>query len=402
MEAVVTEYVPPHISPLNPLALGAGVDPFPVYKELREAGPVIWLEALGVWGVFRDSTVRMLFNDNVRFTAEGGTGLQNLFRERAWREPSPVQEVDPPRHTRTRSILVRILSPAAISSLKETFNKEAAAIVDAIVAKGEFDGVADFAKAFSVKVFLDAVGVPPDERDNVLLYNDLVRKSRTVKMSNWTAEDRARAQRIAVWLDKFCSRESVAPGSFGAQIYTAVDAGEIDEHEGRLLVRTFISAGTETTIAAIGQTLYYLTRHPDQWAIVRRDPGKARAAFEETLRFDPPAQISGRCAREAFEWDGVRIGKHDKVLGFIAAANRDPARWKDPDRYCVDRNVMGHLGLGAGIHGCVGQMIARLEADTLLRSLLARVSSIEICGEPVRTSAGFRGFKSLPMRVRPA
>ena len=96
------------------------------------------------------------------------------------------------------------------------------------------------------------MGVPPDERDNVLLYNDLVRKSRTVKMSNWTAEDRADAQRIAAWLDKFCSRESVAPGSFGAQIYAAVDAGEIDEHEGRLLVRTWLQVVAHACAAGLG------------------------------------------------------------------------------------------------------------------------------------------------------
>ncbi|WP_028222354.1 cytochrome P450 [Paraburkholderia oxyphila] len=399
MEAAIDNF-PPHVSRLNPLAPGVAMDPFPIYKELRESGPVVWLESLGVWGVFRDAMVRQLANDLELFTAEGGTGLQNYFREKPWREPSPILEVDPPVHTRRRSILTRILSPGALNKLKSQFSASAESIVGRIVERGTFDGIADYAKAFPMQVFLDAVGVPDGERENVLLYNDLVRKSRTVKLSDWDSTDRDAAEAMAKWIDKFCSRKSVAEGSFGAYLYAAVDNGELDEHEADVLLRSFVSAGTETTIAAIGNTLYCLASHPDQWAIVKADPTKARAAFEESLRFDPPAQFLGRCARKEFVWEGVRIGQHDKILGFISAANRDPDRWSDPDKYLIDRNTVGHLGLGTGIHGCVGQMLARLEGEILLKALIERVNAIEVVGEPVRNQSGFRGFKSLPMRVQ--
>jgi cytochrome P450 len=402
MTVATQKYEPPYISNQNPLAPGVALDPFPLYKQLREMGPVVWLEPLGVWGVFRDAMVRQLITDQVLFTNVGGTGLQNYFRDTPWREPSPVLEVDPPDHTRIRSMLARVLSPGAINKLKSKFVVEAKTIVARLIEMREFDGVADFAKAFPVKVFLDAVGVADKDRDNVLVYNDLVRKSRTVRLSDWPPEDREAAEDIAGWLAGFCSRENVVPGSFGSQIYEAVDAGEISEHEGNLLVRTFISAGTETTIAAIAQTLFYLATNPDQWAIVRRDTSKVRAAFEETLRFDPPAQILGRCARDDFDWEGVRIGKHDKILGFASAANRDPARWLEPDRYLITRDGVGHLGLGTGIHGCVGQMLARLQADVLLTALASEVESIAIAGTPVRTPSAFRGFKSLPVSITPA
>lgn len=386
---------------LNPFAPNAALDPFPIYEALRDVAPVVWIAPLGVWGVFRDQEVRVLLSDVERFTNEGGTGLQNLFREEPWREPSPVLEKDPPHHTRMRAILTRILSPRALKSLRDAFQAEAEVLVRQLVEQDCFDGVEDCSKRFVVKMFLDGVGVPPDERENVIVYNDLVRKSRTVKLSEWPQEDYDRAQQLASWLDHFCSRESMAPGTFGSMIYDAVDAGEIDEHEGNLLVRTFVSAGTETSIAAIGSMLYYLAVNPDQWAIVKADPGKERAAFEETLRFDPPAQFAGRCAREGMEWEGVQIPKHDKILGFVSSANRDPRRWQDPDRFDVNRNTGGHLGMGRGIHGCVGQMIARLEAETLLHATLAQVAEIELGDDPLRNPSGFRGFRHLPLRFVP-
>ena len=391
----------PYVTQHNPFAQGFALDPFPVYKELREAAPIVWLEKLGVWGVFRDQHVRELQTDVARFTVEGGTGLQNLFRETPWREPSLVQEKDPPYHTKTRAILTRIMSPRALMALKAPFKTEADALVARLIARETFDGVEDFSKAFVSKVFLDGVGVPPDERENVIVYNDLVRKSRTVKISEWPQEDRDKAEAVASWLTKFCSRESMSPGSFGAALYDAVDAGEISEHEGNMLVRTFISAGTETTIAAIGQTLYYLATNPDQWAIVKADPSKVRAAFEETLRLDPPAQFGGRCAREEMIWEGVRIGQHDKILGFFSSANRDPSRWDNPDEFNILRNHMGHLGLGTGIHGCVGQMIARQEADILLRAVVEQVDRIEVGTDPQRNLSGFRGFRYLPLKFIP-
>src|SRR5688572_18231546 len=289
METIAEETsVPPYVSKRNPLGAGFALDPFPVYKELREQGPVIWLEELGVWGVFRDSMVRELLTNFERFTSKGGTGLQNNFREKPWREPSVVLDVDPPEHGRTRSIFTRVLSPGALNKLKQKFAEDAEIVVSRILDKGHFDGVDDLAKVFSVKVFLDAVGVQAEERENVLTYNDLVRKSRTIPLHKWEPKDREKAEAIAAWIDRFCSRESVAPNSFGADIYAAVDAGEISEHEGRLMVRTFISAGTETTIAGIASTLYYLVTNPEQWKIVKNDTGKVRAAFEEALRIDPP------------------------------------------------------------------------------------------------------------------
>ena len=120
------------------------------------------------------------------------------------------------------------------------------------------------------------------------------------------------------------------------------------------------------------------------------------------LRFESPVQTFFRTATRAVEIDGTRIPGREKVLLFLAAANRDPRRWDDPDRFDIARRARGHLGFGAGIHACVGRMLARLEAEVLLGELARRVETIELAGEPVRKlNNTLRGLTSLPVQVRP-
>lgn len=266
-----------HVLKENPLAwLGSG-DPHSRYEEMRATTPVVWLEALGAWGVFRDAMVRQVFNGSDRFIASGGTGLPNYFREKQWKELGAL-ESDPPDHTRLRSVLVRVLSPAALSRLKEELATQAGILVGRLIEAGSFDGAADFAKAYTLKVFLDAVGVAEEDREKILTFNDVIRKFRAAKSSEMTAEDQEVVQSFLHWEKGFCGRENMAPGSFGAQIYEAVEGGKISEIEGNRLVRTFISAGTGTTIAGLTQTLFYLASHPGEWAELQADPRKARAA----------------------------------------------------------------------------------------------------------------------------
>jgi cytochrome P450 len=197
-----------------------------------------------------------------------------------------------------------------------------------------------------------------------------------------------------------CQREALAPGSFGAQVYEAADSGEITREEAPLLVRSFLSAGLDTTISAIGMALYSLARHPKQWAILAADPSLARVAFDETLRFDSAAPYVFRTTPHETEITGVRIGQHEKVLLLLTSANRDESRWERPDEFDITRRVAGHIGFGTGIHGCVGQMVARLEGEAVLSALTNSVASIEITGEAVyRDSSGLRALSSLPVRV---
>ena len=169
-----------------------------------------------------------------------------------------------------------------------------------------------------------------------------------------------------------------------------------------MLVRSFLSAGIDTTVYGLGNALYCLARLGEQWQALRKNPSLIRGAFEEVLRFEAPVQTFFRTTTRPVEVGGVRLGDGEKVLLFLAAANRDPRRWERPDTFDVSRRAAGHMTFGTGIHGCVGQAVARLETEAILTALTRRVASLELTAEPTRRlNNTLRGFDTLPLRAIP-
>jgi cytochrome P450 len=165
-----------------------------------------------------------------------------------------------------------------------------------------------------------------------------------------------------------------------------------------MLVRSFFSAGLDTTVSALGNAVYLLATYPEQWELLRADPSRARVAFEETIRFESPVQQFFRTATGDTELSGVEIAKDDRVMIFFGAANRDPRRWEDPDRFDITRKASGHLAFGLGIHSCVGKPVARIEGEALLGALARKVGRIELDGEPqMHLNNTIRSFESLPV-----
>lgn len=177
-----------------------------------------------------------------------------------------------------------------------------------------------------------------------------------------------------------CSK-ALTPDGFGAQIYAEADAGKISHDEAALLVRSLLTAGLDTTIFGLGNALLCFARNPEQWQALRENPSLLRSAFEEVLRYASPVQTFLRTTNRDVEVEGVPIPEGSKVLLFLASANRDPRKWEDPDRFDIQRKTIGHVGFGYGIHVCVGQMVARLEAELLLGALARRVESLELHDE---------------------
>jgi hypothetical protein len=216
----------------------------------------------------------------------------------------------------------------------------------------------------------------------------------------WYQDLMKQADAVSAWIMERCQRQALSADGIGAAIYAHADAGDIEEGEATLLVRSLLSAGVDTTIDSIGLCLRCLAEHPEQWAVLRDNPGMARRAFEEATRFDSSSQSLFRTTLEDVDFQGVQLKKHQKVLVLIGAAGRDPAKWPQPDRFDIQRRVTAsQIGYGAGVHSCVAQMMARLEGEVFFAALARKVQDIELVGPAVlRLQPGLRGLSSLPIR----
>ena len=386
---------------LDPFADDFLRDPFAFHNELREAGPVVWLEHYGVWAMARYDEVHQALRDWATFSSAAGVGLSDFRKEKPWRPLSLLLEADPPEHSRARKAVARALSPRTIAALREDFAREADGLAAELVARGTVDGVTDIAEAYPLRVFPRAVGITEDCRSQLLAYGNMAFNA-FGPQNQLQADSMAEVQGVAAWIAAQCTRDALTPGGLGARIYASADEGAVTEDEAALLVRSLLTAGVDTTVIGLGCALDCLARDPGQWRLLREDPSLAGGAFEETLRYASPVQTFFRTTTREVEVGGVRIGEGEKVLLFLAAANRDPRRWPDPERFDITRRAIGHVAFGYGIHACVGAAFARLEGEVLLRALARRAASLAPAGQPRRRlNNTLSGFASLPLTLRP-
>jgi hypothetical protein len=377
-------------------------DPFGWHTRLREAGPVVWLEPYQIWAMARYAEVQEALRDWETYCSAAGVGLSDFRKEKPWRPPSLLLEADPPEHSRARKAVARALSPRTVRDLREAFDAEAERLAGELLARGEVDGITDIAEEFPLRVFPRAVGITGDCRKELLAYGDMAFNAFGPR-NHLLADSVARMDGVVPWIAAHCTRDALAPGGLGARIYDSADDGPITEEEAGLLVRSLLTAGVDTTVVGLGCALDSLARDPEQWRLLRADPSLAGAAFEETLRHASPVQTFFRTTTRPAEVGGVTLGEGEKVLLFLAAANRDPRHWQDPDRFDIRRRAVGHVGFGYGIHACVGAALSRVEGEALLAALARRAGSLEPAGEPVRRlNNTLSGFASLPLRLRAA
>ena len=384
----------------DPFSLEHLTEPHALHEQMREAGPVVFLDRYGIWGMARYEQVNAALKEWKTFSSAAGVGLSDFRKEKPWRPPSLLLEADPPAHTRAREVVGPILSPRALEAVREHFEREASALVDRLAALGSFDAVSQLAEVYPIKVFGDAVGLTDEGRQHLLTYGNLAFNAFGPR--NRLLEDSmASAQAAQRWIMDNCRREALRPGGFGAQIWAVADAGKIPEEWAALLVRSLLTAGLDTTVNGIAAAIYGLASHPDQWSALREDPSLAAPAFEEAVRWESPVQTFFRTTTREVEVGGVRIPDGEKVLLFLGAANRDPRRWTNPDRFDIRRNASGHVGFGMGIHRCVGQTVARVEAEIVLAALARRVERIEITGQSRRRPNNtLHAWSSLPVTVQ--
>lgn len=377
-------------------------DPYAHHARLRDAGPVVWLEPIHAYGMARHFEVHAALSDHQSFCSGRGVGLSDFSKEQPWRPPSLLLETDPPVHDRTRGLVNRIVSLKALKALRPVWAQRAAALADRLVAQRCFDAVTELGEAYPMMVFPDTIGVQKEGRAQLLVYASAVFNAFGPRNGVFERGN-ARAADAAAWVANACKRENLASGGWGMALYGAADAGECTADEAERLVRSFLSAGVDTTVNGISHMILALASFPEEYEKLRADPSLGKRAFEESLRWDSTVQTFFRTTTRDVEIAGTTIPEGSKVLLFLAAANRDERKWEEPERFSISRMTSGHVGFGFGIHQCLGQMVARLEGELVLEALVPRVKAIRLAGEPVRRlNNTLHAIASLPVEVEPA
>jgi cytochrome P450 len=378
-------------------------DPLPFQAALRDAGPVVYLRRHDVYAMGRYAEVHAALTDWQRFPSGAGVGLSNFRHEPPWRPPSLLLETDPPHHDAPRAVLSAILGPRALRRLRARWFAAGEDLVAALLEGSgpvlDLDAMPALAEAFPLRVFPDAVGIPDEGRENLLPYGDLLFNA-FGPANDLVAKGAGRIAELSAWVNAQCRREVLAPEGFGADIWAAADRGDITPEQAPLIVRSLLSAGVDTTVHGLGAVLHALATHPAQWQRLRADPTRARIAFDEAVRWESPVQTFFRIADTDVEIGGTVVPEGRKILMFLGSANHDPRHWDAPDVFDLGRDPSGHVGFGMGLHQCVGQHVARLEAEALLTALASRVEHLELADTPRRHHNNtMRAWGSLPLRL---
>lgn len=389
-------------------------DPYPLLARLRREAPVTRVERLGWWVVSRHADVSTILRDHAVFSSE--TGLERLrppeVDEAVWRElellrgPTMVN-ADPPTHTRLRRLVSAAFTPRAMARLAARVQEIAAGLVEAIVAREGFDVVADLAVPLPVTVIAEMLGVDPGRRAEFKRWSDdLIELARQTREQRLSPEETARLVQsrralMATLQATIAARRERPQADLISELVRAEDVdAALSAEEVLGMAVLLLVAGNETTTHLISTGTHLLLEHPAALAELRADPSLLANFLEEVLRFEGPATMLFRRTTAPVRLSGVEISGDALVLALLAAANRDPERFPDPDRFDIHRDTRGHVGFGQGIHFCVGAPLSRLEGRIAFAELLRRsppFSRVE--PRPAFTSpTGLRGLRRLPVR----
>jgi pimeloyl-[acyl-carrier protein] synthase len=376
-------------------------DPYPIFRALREADPVHLSAFLDVVVLTRYADVSFVLRDR-RFSSD--RRLWEWFPPMEGYERSMVS-LDPPDHTRLR----RLVSRSFTAQLVELTRPWARRLVDEVLGRAKDHGalelMEDLAYPLTQTVFNRALGLPQEDAPRFRAWT--TRLARILDPLGFQDGDigpsfRATEDEVLAYLAAVVAARRREPRRdlISALIAAEQDGDALSEREVLLMVEILLVGGYETTARLIGNAILALLDHPDQLALLRERPELVSSAVEELMRWDPPAQLTIRVAVEDCELGGRPVRRGQLVAGFLAAANRDPEQFPDPERLDLTRSPNHHLSFGHGVHLCVGAPLARMEAQITIGELVRGFPRLRLAGKPVRTqTVTLRGLTSLPLAV---
>ena len=367
---------------VDPFELETLKNPYDFYRELLEKGPFVYIPKYSILVCGKHEIVKEVFSDWRRFVSSRGIGLQDYKYSKPFRKPSIILEAEPPQHTISRKVMARVLSPKSVKKMMSSFEESAETIIEKLINLETFDAISELAESFPTDTFPSAVGMLDRDPRKMIDYGAMIFNSLGPD-GHLKDEAMSKASDIVPWITAACARNRLTKNGIGSEIYKAADDGEIDLEQASMLVRSLLSAGIDSTVSSIGSTIWCLANNPSAFEALKQNPDLARPCFEEVLRFTSPAHSFSRTTVADTNVAGIEIVEDTKILCVLGAANRDPDKWANPDKFIINRKPVGHLAFGAGIHGCVGQNIARAEVEALLKVIAKKVNKIILHG-PVK------------------
>ncbi len=387
-------------------------DPYPLYARIREQG-VLELPAMHLV-VFSDFDP---CEEILRHPSSASDRMKATVTQEAIANGQMVRPLgepgflflDPPDHTRLRKLAQQAFAPRVVKALEP----EIAALVDGLLADigsapATFDAIADLAHPLPVAVICRLLGVPIEDEPQFSQASALLAQGLDpfVAFTGQVSDDFDERMQAGLWLRGYLRdligqrRAEPREDLISALIAAEEDGDSLSEEEIVATCNLLLIAGHETTVNLIANAVLALLREPGQWSALADDPGRAAAVVEETLRFDPPVQMTSRVAAEDMTIGDVLVPKGDIMMLLLAGAQRDPATYDHADRFDPDRGAIRHLAFGLGPHFCLGAPLARLEAVMALAALAQRFPQARLAAEPVyKPNVTLRGMVALPVTV---
>ncbi len=381
-------------------------DPYDTYTDLREHAPCYYSEQYDFYALSRFDDVVAGHRDHATFSSTHGQTYEQLSSG----EPAQLGSIiamDPPEHTRYRKLVSRSFTPRSIGNYEALVREIISGYLDPLMGRRQFDILEEFAAPFPVEIISTILGVPPEDRQQIRHWTDaMLHREEGSAMGSQASAEAGMAQ--GMYLFQLSQQKRAEPAN---DMLSALIDAEVETEDGELthlddaeiagLGTLLAAAGSETVTKLVGNAMVLFHRHPHQWAMVLDDPGVLANAVEEILRYWAPSQYQGRYSMVDSEWHGVTIPKHKPVFLITGAANRDPRRYDDPDKFDITRDPGLAVGLGHGLHVCLGAALARLESRVAIEEIARRWPAFKVNEEGLRRvqMSNVAGYSSVPITV---
>lgn len=377
------------------LASSVLADPYSYYARLREIDPVHWNTRWGGWLLTRYDDVLHALRSPEEYSSDRMASLmleldaaaQERFHLLIQYFSRWLVFTDPPYHTRVRNLVNKAFTPASVERLRPRVRQIVTDLLDRVAAKGSMEFISEFAFHLPVIVISEYMGVPVEDREQVKEWSDETGRIFFIRANE--PDRRERSQRgLEHLLEYFAplirDRRAHPRDDLITALVQAEERGDLLSEEELLATCTvLIFAGHETTTNLLANGLLAFSRFRDQWDRLCENPGMIKTAVEELLRYDGPVMATFRAAKRDLTVGDKQIRQGDRILLVLGAANRDPAKFADPDRLDIARWPNPHVAFGQGIHVCLGAPLARLEAQEAFLALTQRFPNLRVPDQPL-------------------